>query len=393
MGRIRALTDSQLFEAHFLVKEKLKSTRDVSTHFLKKGVRISYAAVSTWVNKLAADMETDANLRQSYVDFKAGRSGIKVFFGKNESGQYYSQYPTVQRYIDRALSELSGDAWQDVLQADEHIWRYLNYKDPENWTREDLNKFLAYGKNRRGQPLTPHNKVSFVTRARAVAPILKDIDGLTTPHKKTLRKTTTINKSPVFTADYFQIIRDRRISTANILVFRLQTVLGCREGHVPNEPSSLLGLNWEKYNPERDTLDVYESKAVGWWNNCPLGIFDKDFPADFKQHWINRGSPRSGLIFEGTYKDLIEIYEEIRLLHNLPDYFTPHFARKTHVNILAELDYSLELIAGDPWAHEGTLGVGWKTIDVLREYYLAISPDKLGKERGKADDNLKRFYS
>lgn len=273
------------------------------------------------------------------------------------------------------------------MREGEKAWLWLDRKDPANWELTDVERYLAEGKTLSHKAHTPGTKNTYLISCRAVAPKVKAVENATAPFKKAARKAYPIIKSSVFLAEYKEIIGSGTLDPLESIVFRAHVVLGAREGTV-NPRASILGLQWEDYDARTERMQVFESKVVGWWKNIPLDALDPDFPKAFLAYWESQGKPNTGKMFPIDYGGLKALYRKIR---NTFDFlkgkkFTPHFARKTHVNILWEEGYDMAVIAGDAGAGEGYVGVGWTDLATLQIYYLSLAKSKLDEYRAKAKD-------
>ncbi|HVC27668.1 MAG TPA: hypothetical protein VND40_05855 [Nitrososphaerales archaeon] len=89
-------------------------------------------------------------------------------------------------------------------------------------------------------------------------------------------------------------------------------------------------------------------------------MLDPEFRTDFRRYWEDKGKPANGSMLSIDYQYLTDLFAEIRGQFDFlrGKKFTPHFARKTHVNVLREAGVPLETITGDARAGDGYVGVG-----------------------------------
>jgi hypothetical protein len=125
------------------------------------------------------------------------------------------------------------------------------------------------------------------------------------------------------------------------------------------------------------------------WRDCPVDIFFKELPQDLKTIWKERGRPTDAKLLLGGYKELGQIYREIREALGqeyegkvdpslLKEFITlrPHDADKIHVNMLWEAEVPLEVVGGlDLGGSEGIglCGRGWLDVNVIKKYYLSMT--------------------
>jgi hypothetical protein len=387
------------FEAFYLVfetpdKDRL-SRRDVSKHFLKQyAIDIDHSNVTRAVTRVQRELITNPDLAKQYAEWKAGRNEAgKIFYKTNPlTGEISSSYVTVQAYIDRrVLDGARKSHLVSTLKQAQKCWLFLEKKDPASWKEEEVDRFLVEGRTLSRKVFTPQCRISYKVAARAVAPNVKSVDGGTTRYKQAMRKMVPVVKSPVFLKEYKEIIASDKLTDFERFVFRLHVVLGCREG-TEDPRASILGLQWEDYDAQTRRMQVFESKVVGWWQNIPLDVLDPDFEGEFHRYWLSRNRPSNGTMLGIDYDWLRALYVKIKSSFDFLNgkRFTPHFARKTHVNILWEADIPSEIIAGDARAHEGYVGVGWTDMTTLKEYYLSIAKSKLDEYRVKARAHFSR---
>lgn len=407
MGKKPKLDLEKTFEARYLLREvhdKARlSTRDISKRFEKDyGIQIDHTNIGRAVLKLERELSFNESLKAQYDAWVAreGETG-KVFYKTDPiSNKVTSDFPTVQKYIADSVKYNHG--YVDNLKRAEKCWLFLDKKDPANWTDDDVEKFFVEGRMINRKPFTYPSKFSYKVACRAVAPLVFAVKNGTLMHKQNIKKYVPIVKSPIFLKEFQEIIASDKLTTFEKFVFKLHCVLGSREGSeemdeiAGRDAASLVGMQWEDYDPRSETMRVFESKAVGWWNNIPLRklspFFDAGFADEFKRYWESKGKPRSGLILElggsvnERYRYLTTLYAKIK--RSFPflqgQRFTPHFGRKTHSNILAEQDVDPLFIIGDADANEGWFGCGETDLDTYRRYYIAIAKQRLDKEYAKA---------
>ena len=96
-------------------------------------------------------------------------------------------------------------------------------------------------------------------------------------------------------------------------IFELHISLGAREGS--RDPrSGMCGLTWDRFKDSFTKVDLYESKVRGGilWRDCPLNIFFSGLPQKLRNLWESRGKPIDEKLFLEGYKELLQIYQELR---------------------------------------------------------------------------------
>ena len=296
----------------------------------------------------------------------------------------FEDYEFVQKWITRMKNDRIR-SWRNRFLYCRKIWLILQKKNPKNWTTDDI-KIRAISELRK----ITKNVFNYLVAVRSLRPDLKD-EVTTKRHKP----------KPKFKWKYVyeRIMEQGKLETffktedfKKELIKRLHVTLGCREG--TKGEGGILGLEWDRINWNKKTIDVYESKTGEgfYWLNCPLDLFgDRTFEM-LKEYWIEQGKPKEGKIFNdvsylpnGKELSLIEIYKETAEAIG-EEYgregITPHFARKLHACLLIDVDVPLEMVAGD--GHFGIMGVGWTSKDTLCKYYLAFRKRKVREARIKA---------
>lgn len=450
MARTRILTKEQIFEAYYYNREKAGTEQFRSTEQLAKNLPVHYTKVNDWINRFAKEFQTDKTLKAEYDKWKetnpelqTDKERIEFYTFTKDSGgnrEYSSSYEGVKDYLSSHPNKVNPS----VLNYAWRAWIVLNRKNPSSWTRDDFNRVI-FGKylpsietigKKRGKITNPESPLSeqmqfpVAVAMRAVSKNLRDIPRLTDGLKH-----PRIDRLDIFEAQMKYIVRtiddalvnpsfdnltiknyiskhgaqrDLVINHALIrdakLVFLTHVDLGCREGTKKlkggkQDQASILGLDWREISWEQKSINVFESKVVGWWNDCPLDLFGDYVFTSLKQRFDALGRPSSGRIFPIGYdqgeNSLINLYRIVNYICGAGEIssnstkpiipkFTPHGARKIHVNLLWEQGIPLELVIGDADAHIGFFGVGWKDVTTARRFYLSMAKQKLLENRAKA---------
>lgn len=306
---------------------------------------------------------------------------------EEKAKEKFIDYEYVQRWVALMKSE-KIKSWRKRFNACHRIWLILQKKNPENWTSDDI-KLRAIPELRKRSK----NIFGYLISIRSLRPDLK-----------TEIKTKREKGEPSFEWKY---VYERIMQGDKLEVFlraggfrpelikRLHVTLGCREG--TKGVGGILGLEWNRINWEKKTIDVFEGKTGGgfYWLNCPLDLFGDRIFEMLQQYWIEQGKPTTGKIFKDIvyatrsktdYKEtLCNFYkksaEAIGETYGREG-ITPHFARKLHACLLIDADVPLEMVAGDkPF---GIMGVGWEDLTTLKKYYLAFRKSKVEENRQKA---------
>lgn len=314
----------------------------------------------------------------------------KVFYNRDADN---SDYETVQIYIKTSKRDGVKNYRRNILLASK-CWQFLKYKDPANWTAEDVQTFLAAQKE--------GSQSGLLDCIRRVAPQIADPKSQNYLKTSRYREKLRLRKKDLFGPEVEMIIKAlRHYGLAfHEIIFKLHLTIGAREGSNDSK-SGLVGLSWDRLKRNFTVLDLYESKVRGgiWWRDCPLNIFFRDLPGDLKNLWSSRNRPTSEKLLTNGYHELLEIYGEIREALNEyykneePSLFKelstlkPHDADKIHVNLLWEARLPLEVVAGKYLGRGegiGLFGRGWLDINTLKKHYLSLT------ERSERIQNLRK---
>jgi integrase len=308
--------------------------------------------------------------------------------GEEKARARFEDYEFVEHWITRMKSGRKPiKSWRKNFNCCRRVWEILQKKNPEKWTLDDVD--LRVLPELRKTVKRSINQ--YLVSLRSLRPNFKF------PNEKGDVLSTDKKPEPSFEWKYVyeRIMSQNKLDTffkvggfKAELLKRLQLTLGTREG--TKGEGGILGLEWDRINWKKKTIDVYEAKTGGgfYWRDCPLDLFDDTTFEMLQQYWTEKGKPTSGRIFEGmNYVDhLRSIYKETAKAlgeeYGNGKGITPHFARKLHACLLIDADVPLEMVAGD--GHFGIMGVGWDNLDTLRKYYLAFRKSKIIEARIKA---------
>ena len=176
------------------------------------------------IYRVLKDLEPfKAELEPFLMEFKPK----KVFYNKELD---YSDYETVKKYILYAKAQGLLN-YKRVLQLAEKVWKFLNRKDPKNWTLEDCWRFLGFLK-------TLSQKQQFCVAIRSVAPHLKQ--------DLRVKWTKSVKIIELFAEDVKQILNYlyAKGMYKHALVFKLHISLGCREGS--QRKAGFTWITWEQ---------------------------------------------------------------------------------------------------------------------------------------------------
>lgn len=294
-----------------------------------------------------------------------------------------SDYETVQNYILRARRD-GLKQYKIRIKSAKKLWTFLNYKAPENWTAEDVLAFMV-GKS-------PSSQSGYLDAVRQVAPQIASKTGAHTIKTGRFRERIPRRKKDIFGKEMRMILDalDRRKMKFQRTIFQLHVSGGMREGSKDSD-SGMSGVHWTSFKQDFSKMDIFERKVRGGinWRDCPVDIFFKELPEDLKTIWKERGRPTDAKLLVGGYKELGQIYREIREALRqeyegkidpslLKEFMTlrPHDADKIHVNMLWEAEVPLEIVGGlDLGASEGIglCGRGWLDVNVIKKYYLSMT--------------------
>lgn len=323
-------------------------------------------------------------------DQKEGIKGLALEEGRAKAK--FEDYEYVQNWVSRMKNGRKPiKSWRKRFNACRRVWLILQKKNPQNWSIEDID-LRVLPEIRKKAPRAINN---YLVALRSLRPDFKfpDIKG----------EILTTEKKPEPSFEWKNIY-DRIMKGEQVelflraggflpeLVKRLHVAIGCREG---TKEGGILGLEWNRINWDKKTIDVFEGKTGGgfYWIDCSLDLFGDTAFNMLEKYWEEQGKPKTGLIFSNVcYSDerkadfsLTGIYEESATA--IKEQYgrgaiTPHFARKLHACLLIDQDIPLEMVAGDkPY---GIMGVGWEDLSTLKKYYLAFTKRKIREARMKA---------
>jgi len=307
-----------------------------------------------------------------------------------------SDYETVQAYIKRARRDGVKHYKTHIINA-MRCWRHLKYRDPDNWNADEVCEYLA--------TLSRGAQSTMLDSVRQVAPHLKELIKTGRFREKLKRR-----KKDVFGKELNMIHEPLKEHEHIKTIFDLHITLGAREGSTDTR-SGITGISWERFKKEFTIVDLFESKVRGgiFWRNCPVDLFFKDLPERLKNLWIERGKPTNEKVIVGGYKELLEVYKQLRKIliqyykgkiepSLLKEFATikPHDADKIHVNLLWEAKIPLEVVAGEFLGQGeglGLVGRGWLDINTIKKYYLSLTQrsERFQEIRNKITEYSKRF--
>lgn len=309
-----------------------------------------------------------------------------------------SDYETVQNYILRARRD-GLKKYVVMIQNARRCWTALGYKDPSNWSADEVCNFLT--------TLKPVAQSGMLDAVRQVAPQLADKRSPQSIKTGRFREKIGRRKKDIFGKEVEMIHEALRPFQYYKTIFDLHITLGCREGS-SDSTSGLSGLSWDKFKDGFKRVDVFESKVRAGitWSDCPVDLFFSDLPDRLRAIWEERGKPTSDKVIRGGYKEIGDIYKEIRRLLELAyqgkvdpfllkEFMTirPHDSDKIHCNLLWEAKIPLEIVAGEYLGQGrgvGLVGRGWLDINTIKKYYLTLT---VRSERFKETLDQVRNYS
>lgn len=318
----------------------------------------------------------------------AERNKIKELATQEERAkERFEDYEEVKKWVARMRAD-RVKTWKKSFNQCRRVWLILQKKNPENWTTEDIKiRVIPELRKRMGSVF------AYLVAIRSLRPDLKE-------EIKTKRE--KLEPSFEWKRIYDRMMQQKKLETflraggfKPELVKRVHKTLGCREGS--KGIGGILGLEWDKVNWEKKTIDVYEGKTGGgfYWLDCPLDLFGDRTYEMLRQYWIEQGKPTTGKIFHDIeYHDHSNGTEKLTLtgIYKMSAQaidekygrggITPHFADKLHASLLIDADVPLEMVAGDkPY---GIMGRGWEDLSTLKKYYLAFRKAKIEENRNKA---------
>lgn len=176
------------------------------------------------------------------------------------------------------------------------------------------------------------------------------------------------------------------------LKLKVHVSLKCREGgekHHRETGASFCNLLWERvlwedayYGAPRTTIAVYETKTGGGtlWTHCPLNLYWRKLPDDFKAYWESQGCPKEGYVWgEETYGDYRRLFKKIRQRTGLD--VRPHDMRNTGATWLHSMGAD-NLAIGQYSPGQDAIGfggVGWENAEIFYQRYGRLTPKAVAK--------------
>jgi len=294
-----------------------------------------------------------------------------------------SDYDTIQAYLKRAKRQ-NLKHYKRVIGYGASAWRYFNYRDPERWTADDVCDFVA--------TLPASTQFTALVSIRQFAPQIREKSSSNyvgtgmAKEKLGRRKKDLFGPEVKMILDCLKQLKMDYHST----IFMLHVAGGFREG-TRDSKSGICGITWDRFKNNFKNVDDYESKVKGgiWWRNCPTDLLFPNLPQRLKTLWEMRGKPTDDKLILNGYKELKQIYIEIRQALNayygdkidpslLKELTTirPHDADKLHCNLLWEADVKLEILAGQYLGRGegiGLVGRGWLDLNTIKNHYLSLT--------------------
>jgi hypothetical protein len=318
--------------------------------------------------------------RDQIVQYLKTTTRIKRFYVEETDS---SDYDSVQNYILRARRD-GLKQYKIRIKTAKKLWTFLNYKAPENWTADDVLSFFS-GKS-------PSSQSGYLDAVRQVAPQIKSDSGAHTIKTGRFREKIPRRKKDIFGKEVKMILDalERRKMKYQRTILQLHISEGMREGKSDSD-SGMNGVRWASFKQDFSKMDIFERKVRGGinWRDCPVDIFFKELPEELKTIWKERGRPTDAKLLLGGYKELRQIYRDIREALGqeyegkidpslLKEFITlrPHDADKIHVNMLWEAEVPLEIVGGQDLGGSegiGLCGRGWLDVNVIKKYYLSMT--------------------
>lgn len=303
----------------------------------------------------------------------------KLFFNADADT---SDYENVQLYIRRSKRD-GVRKYRMIVRLAEKCWNFLKYRDPENWTAEDVHLFL--NANKEG------SQTAYLNAIRQIAPQIRDKNSQHYISTARFREKLRLRKKDLFSKEITALVNalEEMDMHYHSLVFRLHVTGGFREGK--DDKAGLTGISWDRFKNDFKFVDDYETKVRGgiWWRDCPVDLFWSTLPEELRALWKSRGKPIDTKLVEGGYSELTKIYQEIRDMATtyfkdkvdpalFKEYTTlrPHDADKLHCNLLWEAEVPLETVAGQYQGRGegiGLVGRGWLDINTIKKHYLSLT--------------------
>lgn len=325
----------------------------------------------------------------------------KFFNEENES----SGYESIATYIRRAKRDKLRN-WRRTIKNAKRCWTYLKYKDPQNWTAEEVEDFFS--------TLTNGSQSNMLDCVRQVAPQIADNKSHDYIKTGRFREKIRRRKKNIFGKDVKLIIDTLKKQNMGfeLLVFLLHITTGAREGSTGDPRAGLCGLTWERFKRNFRRVDLYESKVRGgfWCRDCPVDLIYPHLHEDLRELWKDREKPTPNeKLILGGYKELNAIYKRIReTLRDqlqgkvepslLQEFATlrPHDSDKIHCNLLWEARIPVEVVAGKYLGQGegvGLMGRIWLDVNTITKYYLSLSErsDRMKEYRKQVTEYSQRF--
>jgi integrase len=331
---------------------------------------------------------------------KAGREQLVIFRWNRQVGRDILEY---QEWLDYKANsgKVQVDRVDDNAKYLREVWEWFGKADPHTWKYTQLLAKLEekYPKHINEKRQSVFNHPAAVQRyLSAVNTVFKGI--IPESFSGDLSRKAGELKD-YFTFQEFDDFINQLTATEELsqigweALYEVQESGGMREGR--NKINGILGLKWENINFSTRRCSVNEKGGRGdasrMWVNVPLDLFPWRHSWDkLMKYWAERGNPASGRVFPIEYDTYLDKFHATRKACNgriagKKETFKPHILRKTHAQWLRKLRVPLEIIAGA--FPDGSFGVGWDNINILKGYYVTIEPDEYEEAEAKAQQRMK----
>jgi len=367
----KKLSDDQAFQIYYSQFEapEKKSTYELAKEF----PNVNQSTIQRTAERLNKQFQADATTFTAYQDWKKqiveAPYLFKIEARPDGSSAFTSPYPWVTDYMEgrygrsRNPAQTVGNIRATMNRA-QAIWLKLGKRNPNSWTRQDLNNILMQ--------TTPGSKFSTSLAMRAVSPPLMSVHGMTTGLKGEPRK-VAILMLPDFPQMFKQIVAiakekadDERTRDEIELILLTKAQTGIRTG-VRRWESEIWGTRIAagrspiQFIGNDFTWHVYAKRGEEW----DIG-FKTDQLRTMLAGFVRKYDLKTGdwLLSIGDTKANRLLREACQQLNLTPLHL--HDCRKIYVSFLVRAHIPLETAIG--------LNVGWKDMNTAFKHYLQFKP-------------------
>lgn len=399
MVNVRSWESDHAFFAYFLNREHPErfGVRVIADKVQKEyGKEYSKSTISNMIASVEEAIKTDAVQKDLYEKFKGEQASGKYFFRVGADNKIDSPYLEVRNKAERILARKGfyADSLMQQLRTAEKFWQFTGKKSPEDWTEQDLNRYLT--EQRSG------SKFNIVVAVRQFSKPLREIDNLTKGLKPEARKPAVL-ALPDFPQIYQKIIRKaEEIAEPHEkeeikFILSVKPRIGIRTGRQDRGKGlwgTKVGGAWKVVRGKAEKIGSY-LQVVG--NNFVWHVLEKGdeewsinfYNEETKRLILNFAKKRKAGEFlikmtqaraNGLFQEACEALSSEGLQI---DKLRLHDLRKVYISFLVRARIPLEKAI--------TYNVGWKDIGTAFKHYLMFT--ELSEKQQKQKERFSELFN